>query len=247
MLTWNETGGDLRLGWGWGCSTCFTWSENRTDQLRLHLLCNGEVGSLLPQIMQQTSICHIWHYNIWGRACIHTHSNQVENVRVGKWLHLQALVQQLSDIPHARHHWIDNVNVEHNNNPAYFITMVMNKPSSMLLTCSMSPLPSPYPHASSPPSSLKYFTGRYLQEISPHTFQGFHSNNSRWLIFPPTQVGTVHHTKFSCTNITSVLKPDVHTDNNKPNHTTIITNASGYESCNRQTCITVSDDWRLVE
>ena len=178
MLTWNETGGDLRLGWGWGCSTCFTWSENRTDQLRLHLLCNGEVGSLLPQIMQQTSICHIWHYDIWGRACIHTHSNQVENVWVGKWLHLQALVQQLSDIPHARHHWIDNVNVEHNNNPAYFITMVMTKPSSMLLTCSMSPLPpcifpSPFPEI----FYWQIFTGNisaYLSGFSQQQFEMAH-------------------------------------------------------------------------
>ena len=65
----------------------------KTDQLGVCTLCNSEVWSLLLQILQQTSLFHVRHHNIGGRACIYTDSNQTEDVWMGECLHLQTLIQ----------------------------------------------------------------------------------------------------------------------------------------------------------
>ena len=47
------------------------------------------------------------HHDIGGRACIYTYSNQIEDVCVGEWLHLQTLVQQFRNVTRTRHHCMD--------------------------------------------------------------------------------------------------------------------------------------------
>ena len=100
----------------------------------------------------------------------------------------------------------------------------------------------PYPHASFPPPSLKYFTGGYLATGNISTYLSGFSQQQFEMAHLPTDAGghgTPHQILLHKYNIFS----ETRCTHRQQQTTTIITNASGYESCSRQTCITVSDDW----
>ena len=67
-------------------------------QIFISILLENQTTSLLLEVGQETPIGHVGHYNVWGGACIQTHSNQTHHMRMFEFPHLQTLFHNLINL-----------------------------------------------------------------------------------------------------------------------------------------------------